>query len=493
MTTEAAFLQSIRAAPADDTPRLVFADWLDDCGDSERAEFIRLQCELAHWIPDLDRRTALQRRERELLHAHERSWLGGIRRFCRSWRFERGLPSVTMPAKQFLSTEFAADAETLLAGVQEVRLLNAGSAAAELFQSPQLAAITALDLDGAGMGDIAVKHLVNSEFTRQLRTLNLANNFLTFLSVWSLCDSESMNGLRSLDLRNNRLGPFGVETIIETDSVRLPILELHGNVVGIVGWRPAGATLNRVVNSLGMELALIPAGTLRRGSSEAVVQRSEDEPMQTVTLTSAFYLGVYTVTQAQFATVMEQNPSRFTSDRGGGPFHPVDNVTWDEAVEFCFRLSDRAEERAAGRTYRLPTEAEWEHACRAGTTTAFHYGDTLTSHFANFDGNYPYGGKRGPFLNRTSVVGWYKPNAWGLFDMHGNVWEWCADWFKSDHYLHCSENDPIGPAHGQKRVLRGGGWFHGGTPCRSAYRFREGPDERNNYNGFRVAMDLSGA
>ena len=154
------------------------------------------------------------------------------------------------------------------------------------------------------------------------------------------------------------------------------------------------------------------------------------------------------------------------------------SALWEEAVEFCHKLSARPQEQAAGRSYRLPTEAEWEYACReAGALkTPFHFGAKLGSEQANFDGNCPYGGAdKGPWLHRTTPVGSYKPNAFGLFDMHGNVWEWCQDWYDDNYYSQSPRQDPQGPQNGSYRVLRGGSWFNDGCGCRSAIRDKDSP------------------
>src|SRR5262249_4711820 len=153
----------------------------------------------------------------------------------------------------------------------------------------------------------------------------------------------------------------------------------------------------------------------------------------------------------EYEKVVGKFPNRpiFKADRGGGPDHPMENVLWAEAVEFCKRLSALAEEKRAARRYRLPTEAEWEYACRAGTTTPFHFGDSLSAKQANFNGNFPYGDAgKGPYLRQTAKVGSYLPNAWGLYDMHGNVAEWCADWYDPAYYKHSPREDPRGPAKG---------------------------------------------
>ena len=192
-----------------------------------------------------------------------------------------------------------------------------------------------------------------------------------------------------------------------------------------------------------------------------------NEEQHEVSITKPFYLGVYVVTQAEYEKVMGNNPSWFSAKGDGkdkvkdmdtGQF-PVEKVSWDDAVAFCKKLSELPEEKKAGRVYRLPTEAEWEYACRAGTKTAFHYGDSLSSKQANFNGNFPYGGAdKGPYLGRTAKVGSYAANAFGLYDMHGNVWEWCQDWYDENYYKNSPKEDPPGPAQGLHRVVRGGGW-----------------------------------
>jgi formylglycine-generating enzyme required for sulfatase activity/serine/threonine protein kinase len=264
-------------------------------------------------------------------------------------------------------------------------------------------------------------------------------------------------------------------------------------------------TSGPLVNSIGMALAPIHGGTFRIGSPPTEAGRAmpggaEDEGPQCEVQVRPFYLGAYEVTQAEYQEVMGANPSHFSAGGAGKDKVagmdtarlPVENVSWDDAVEFCRRLSARAEEQAAGRTYRLPTEAEWEYACRAGTTTPFCYGDKLSSDLANCNGRRPYGGApEGPMLDHTVAVGSYPPNAWGVYDMHGNVWEWCQD--RLQPYAQKFGPDPPPPDAGLGRVTRGGSWFFGAADCRSARRnFRE-HDSRSPYHGFRVACDPAAA
>jgi eukaryotic-like serine/threonine-protein kinase len=244
-----------------------------------------------------------------------------------------------------------------------------------------------------------------------------------------------------------------------------------------------------VVNQVGTLLVLVPAGRFLMGSPPTEEDRQEDEgPQREVEITRSFYMGVYPVKQREFLAVMGRNPSLFNYEGGGGPDFPVENVLWQDAVDFCKRLSERPEEKLAGRVYRLPTEAEWEYACRAGTTTAFALGDSLSSFQANFDGRNPYGGaQNGPNLRRTSRVGSFPDNVWGLYDMHGNVWEWCSDWYQPDYYESAPPTDPTGPDNGHFRVVRGGSWHFYGAECRSAFRGRGSPDFRLSV-GFRVVL-----
>jgi formylglycine-generating enzyme required for sulfatase activity len=244
-----------------------------------------------------------------------------------------------------------------------------------------------------------------------------------------------------------------------------------------------------ITNSIGMKLRLIPAGEFMMGSPDSDSDAgSNEKPQHKVRITKPFYLGVYEVTQAEYERVMETNPSWF-SPRGmakekvagldTGRF-PVEYVSWEDATKFCKKLSAKE-----GKTYRLPTEAEWEYACRAGTTTRYSFGDDEESL-----GEYAW--YRDGSDNRTHPVGEKKPNAWGLHDMHGNVWEWCADCYGRDYYAVSPTDDPVGPETAAYRVLRGGCWVFNARYCRAAYRRRFEPRLRYTSLGFRVAVVPSG-
>ena len=247
--------------------------------------------------------------------------------------------------------------------------------------------------------------------------------------------------------------------------------------------------------STGMKLVLIPSGTFTMGSPAAEPGHYEDEIQHTVTITKPFYAGVTEVTQGEWKAVMRTNPSLFGKC---GEECPVEKVIWYEAARFCNRLSERdgltpaykikKEEvdwsrKADG--YRLPTEAEWEYACRAVTETPFNTGPCLSVKNANYDGNAPQKGcPKGRYRKKLLKVGSFAPNAWGLHDMHGNVWEWC--WDRYDAYPIEEVKNPVGPSFGGYRVIRGGGWIIGGRACRSARRNWLVPDYRYSALGFRV-------
>ncbi len=231
----------------------------------------------------------------------------------------------------------------------------------------------------------------------------------------------------------------------------------------------------------------IPPGTFTMGSPTNEVSRFSNEGPQTqVTISRGFWISKYETTQEEYLEVMGTNPSNFKGDVN----RPVERVTWTDATNYCGKLTARERDAGklpAGYEYRLPTEAEWEYACRAGTTSATAYGNSLSSAQANFNGKYPYGGAaQGPNLAGTTTVGSYPANAWGLYDMHGNVWEWCLDWYGT--YPGGSVTDPRGPTTGSRRVIRGSGWLHDGSRCRSAFRVNLSPGDWGQDMGFRPVL-----
>ena len=236
-----------------------------------------------------------------------------------------------------------------------------------------------------------------------------------------------------------------------------------------------------ITNSIGMKLVYIPHGEFMMGSPSSELDRYPDEgPVHRVTITRGFYMSSTEVTQAQYRSIMGTSPSYFEGDD-----NPVEKVSWNDAVEFCKKLSEK--ER---KTYRLPTEAEWEYACRGKTTTPFYTGETISTDQANYNGKYVYGnGTKGIYRVKTIPAGTFSPNEFGLYDMHGNVWEWCKDKFNSDYYSIRPATDPQGPSTGRYRMLRGGSWLNEPWGCRSASRGRWAPVSAHSVLGFRCALN----
>ena len=254
---------------------------------------------------------------------------------------------------------------------------------------------------------------------------------------------------------------------------------------------------DEIINSIGMKFVSVPRGSFEMGSAEDERYRRDDEKLHTVQISQPYWLSTYEVTQRQFEQVMGTNPSFFSATGVGrvkvrpkeAPLHPVEGATWNQAAEFCEKLSAREDEKGRKFTYRLPTEAEWEWACRAGTSAPLYYGRDISSHELNFNGIGPLGrGRTGPFLRATFAIGGYRPNAFGLYDMHGNVAEWCSDWHSSDYYRDSPKLDPKGPASGEEKVVRGGGWANSARECRSAARNHFPPNFSSYAIGFRVVL-----
>jgi formylglycine-generating enzyme required for sulfatase activity/tRNA A-37 threonylcarbamoyl transferase component Bud32 len=244
--------------------------------------------------------------------------------------------------------------------------------------------------------------------------------------------------------------------------------------------RPPVAPLPPQLTVAGIELTLVHPGRFLMGSPDGIGEEDE-KPQHEVQISRPFYLGVYPVTQAEYFRVTGQKPGRFA--KAGNERFPIEGVSWEDAVAFCEKLSALPAEKAAGRVYRLPTEAEWEYACRAGTKTAYSFGD---DHFKLVDHAWVWRNASGT----PRAVGQKKPNAWGLHDMHGNVWEWCHDWYGKDYYRQGVNKDPRGPENGQIHVLRGGSCYNDDEFCRAAFRNIHYPDLYLHYKGFRVACSL---
>jgi len=257
--------------------------------------------------------------------------------------------------------------------------------------------------------------------------------------------------------------------------------------VGVWLWdanrvKPLGTKRVDLGNGVTMDFVWIPPGEFMMGSPTNEVERSDNETQHRVTITKGFWMGKFEVTQKQYTAVMGMNPSKY--DLGGS--YPVDTVSWDDAVAFCVKVKERT-----GLALRLPTEAEWEYACRAGTITAYSTGDAEAdlARAGCFDGNSERGFKIWKWdrrRNEPRAVGRFEPNAWGVYDMHGNVWEWCADWYGD--YPTATVADSWGPGEGEYRVLRGGSWIDDAQDCRSASRLSNNPTSCYHYSGFRCVL-----
>jgi len=231
-------------------------------------------------------------------------------------------------------------------------------------------------------------------------------------------------------------------------------------------------------NGVTLDMVAIPGGTFEMGSPDSEAELLDSgSPQHSVTI-APFHLGKFAVTQAQYQAIMGNNPAYFKGEK-----RPVENVSWHDAIAFCQKLSERT-----GNLYRLPSEAEWEYACRAGTTTPFYFGETITPDLVNFDGNYTYGSaSKGIYREQTIDAASFPPNGFGLYDMHGNVWEWCEDHWHSN-YNGAPTNGSAWTTGGDSnfRSLRGGSWYGSPGYCRSAYRDYNRPGVRDPYIGFRV-------
>ena len=236
--------------------------------------------------------------------------------------------------------------------------------------------------------------------------------------------------------------------------------------------RKAGERMTVTIKDVEYAFRWCPPGKFMMGSPADEPNRSNDESQRQVTLSKGFWMLETEVTQSMWESVMENNPSRFKGEK-----LPVERVSWNDCQEFIKKLNE-LKVAPVGYKFSLPTEAQWEYACRAGTATAYHFGDTLTQQQANFGQDWD--------TAKTEEVGSYPANAWGLKDMHGNVWEWCADWYGD--YPSGAVTDPTGAERGLLRVFRGGSWYVNAQYCRSAFRRNFIPASRFYNIGLRLSL-----
>ena len=288
----------------------------------------------------------------------------------------------------------------------------------------------------------------------------------------------------------------GANLKLQLKIVEFDIVTLKQNNEVVIG-KNSGLQLNRrrgkakyITLDLGkgttMDLIGIPGKEFLMGSPAEELERGNEESPQHLIKIRPFLLGKYPVTQAQWRAIMGNNPSRFT-DNEESDHKPVEKVSWFDCVEFCEKLSEIVD-----RELRLPTEAEWEHACRGKTKTPFYFGETINTELANYNGEYTYGkGKMGEYRHQTTKVGSFPPNIFGLYDMHGNVAEWCADTWH-DNYQDAPTDGSAWESNRARdaRILRGGSWLHLPGSCRSAHRLRSSPDSKSDAFGFRIASSV---
>ncbi|MBD2141796.1 SUMF1/EgtB/PvdO family nonheme iron enzyme, partial [Anabaena sp. FACHB-1250] len=231
-----------------------------------------------------------------------------------------------------------------------------------------------------------------------------------------------------------------------------------------------------------LEMIAIPGGTFWMGSPANEAERGDNESPQHQVTVPSFFMGKYPLTQAQYQAIIGDNPSGFKGNN-----RPVETVSWDDAVTFCQKLSQKT-----GKNYRLPSEAEWEYACRAGTKTPFSFGDNITTDLVNYNGNYPYkSAPKGKCRDQTTDVGTFPPNAFGLYDMHGNVWEWCEDDWHENYINAPTDGNAWNSRSGSNiKLIRGGSWHFNAWLCRAAARDRGSRGLRYYYCGFRVVSSF---
>jgi uncharacterized protein (TIGR02996 family) len=515
--TAVGFRHALLDDPDDLDSRRIYADWLEDAvstdADRARVELLRLQVRLAEWVPELVEREELLRREETLLLRHGELVLGPLLPRVREWRYQRGVLHVELSANQFRQRAGRDELRDQLqaAGVQVLRLKTSARTLRRVLASPVMAVLPGLDLGRTTPTLHSLQPLLQATTLPMLRWLDLSVNQLDDNFLADLAKAPLLRQLHGLDLRNNLFSSRALHQFIAACPETLQRLELHGNYLEADAreayldflterevTRPAGQPFQRLVNSVGLEFRLIPASTFRQGSPERETHRIDDEgPQHVVRLTRPYWIGLYQVPQWIYVELMGDNPSHYHADNSGGPCHPVDSLTYEQALEFCRALSNLPAERAAGRRYRLPTEAEWEFAGRGGLIQApFAYGSSLSSYQANFDGNSPAGNaRRGPYVGHPVVVGSYPPNGFGLYDLHGNVWEWCSDFYDSSYYRTLDDVpvaiDPQGPTTGERHVVRGGSWFSNGSYCRVACRGSGAGVDHLHNGGFRLVMEMT--
>ena len=347
--------------------------------------------------------------------------------------------------------------------------------------------------DGATKGSISDGCVVIED---PARTGYFVEQGFSGAPVWSISDNSVIGMIVSADKKSLRTAYMIPASLLRKEVMKTVFshkyyftkLDQHGKEIERQQLQ-ANQFIEELTPDINLEMVSIPGDTFMMGSPETEKDRNANETLHKVTI-SPFYMGKFTITQEQWrvfaanktlkvARDLEPDPARFKGDN-----RPVEQVRWEDAEEFCARLAKKT-----GRAYRLPTEAEWEYACRAGTTTPFAFGETIMPDIVNYDGNYPYAeAPKGKYRKETIPVGSLGvANAFGLFDMHGNVWEWCQDWY--GEYEGKDLVDPTGLQNGEYRVLRGGSYNNNAKYCRAAFRDSTYSPSFGNYLlGFRCVI-----
>ena len=315
---------------------------------------------------------------------------------------------------------------------------------------------------------------VNNQPKSQPTKIFTRRNILSLLGVGGLTIAVGQNIWRNKNqIGQNTTSPNNLKTfnfeVVTTDAT--------GKITN-----RRNASANYFTEDLGngvlLEMVEIPGGTFIMGSPDSEAERGSNESPQHQVTVPSFYIGKYELTQAQYQVILG---TKLVSVKGNN--RPVERVSWNGAVEFCEKLSQKT-----GKKYRLPSEAEWEYACRAGTTTPFYFGESITPDLVNYNGNYAYASApKGKYRQQTTDVGTFPPNAFGLYDMHGNVWEWCQDDYKENYIDAPTDGSASTNQSASSKLLRGGSWYFNPVYCRSAYRLGRNADRLNINIGFRVA------
>jgi len=500
----AGFLHALHEDADDSTTRAIFADWLEDRSDP-RAGWFRQTAALRVGVPDLDDREARWLELERTFAAWLATLAPRVRRLGRI-RLHGGQLRLDTTTRKLAG--FGVDAiRTLLLelGIETIRLDPDPAGVVGLLARSKLASVGSLDLNNHVFSPEHWGEFVAQRLPGLVR-LDLSNTGLRDVDLVGLVRRGLFARMAWLDLRNNRLNGPAVLALLDAEvAPNLRYLGLHGNPLrddvfnAWYTWRCArdprtrrDGLATRRLTRLGLEMRLISAGTYKMGTNLTGAGPGE-RPSHRVRITRPFYLSAFPTTQAQMARAIGITNSHFrTADvldpTGESPCLPVEEVGRELVAQFRDRVMAEPGEQASGLVYRLPTEAEWEYAARAQEPSRFEYSGSRTLRGCDsFNHDGPVGARR------TTPVGSYLPNAWGLHDVHGNVWDWVSDFYGANYYSESPEDDPTGPLSGTHGLLRGGSWFNRAMICRITYRCPTTLPAGSFCIGFRLAASVGGA